>query len=82
MSKSYKKPIVKDRGLKDVYNRTVRRTQANSLAKIKLLAEDELEDFEVENPKTIMNDYDYSDYTFDMRDYDEDDEYKIKASRK
>lgn len=78
MSKSYKKPIIKDKGLKDVYNRTVRRTQANSLAKIKLLAEDELEDFEVEAPEEAH----FSPSFIDYGEWDEKDELRIKASRK
>lgn len=80
MSRSRKKPIVKDgprnqkKGAK--YHRAVRRVTNE---KIRYLNE-ELDDNVIPDPKEIVNDYDYSDYKFDFR-FD-DDEISEKESRK
>jgi len=56
MSRSYKKPVYKDKGMKDAYWKRVRSRQKNEI-KSGVHPED------VSNPKTIVNDYDYSDYS-------------------
>ena len=60
MSRSYKKnPIYKDKGLKDIYWKTIRshwKTVINSCK--------DLDELEIPAEKTIVNDYDYSDYTY------------------
>jgi hypothetical protein len=62
MSRSYKKAIVKDKGLKNVYWRKVRR-KINEVVKKFLTSNSE--DILLPLPREIMNDYDYSDYTID-----------------
>ncbi len=56
MSRSYKKAIYKDVGhRKKGYWRTIRRVQKQAIKQGK----------DIPNPKTIINDHDYSDYTID-----------------
>lgn len=64
MSKSRKLPIFKDKGLKGIYHRIIKRRIKNYLKSNFLRLQDE--DFDC-NPKTIVSDYDYSDYTIDLR---------------
>lgn len=71
MSRSYKKPVLKIKGFyKDIYHRIIRRVSKQYLNNGK----------DIPNPKTIMLDYDYTDYISDGR-FD-DDEWTIKAKRK
>lgn len=57
MSRSSKKAIHKDVGfMKKDYWKTVRRVQKQALNSGK----------DIPNPRSIVNDYDYSDYTFDF----------------
>jgi hypothetical protein len=80
MSRSRRKPVAKQyrrnekKGTR--YWRTVRRVTNE---KIKYLRED-MDDNVLPIPKEIINDYDYSDYTFDMRF--RNDEISKKESRK
>lgn len=88
MSRSRKKAIVKDKRLKQ-YSKIIRRSQ-NQIIKDSIKLED-LFLLEIPNPKTIINDYDYSDYRFDceykrtpnvLRLRREDKEYIKKIKRK
>lgn len=75
MSRSYKKPIYKDKGIgKKLYNRAIRRVQKIAVKQGK----------DIPNPKTIINDYDYCDYSIDLRNNNGDfwKETRIKYSRK
>lgn len=76
MSRSRKLPILKDKSFrKETYWRNIR-SRINQLVR---MGEEELP-----NPKTIINDYDFSDYKFDYRTYNQE-KYKdeiIKLSRK
>lgn len=56
MSRSYKKPVYKDRRMKDIYWKRVRRRQRNEIRSGK-------HPEDVSDAKTIMNDYDYCDFT-------------------
>lgn len=76
MSRSRKKPIVKDKTDGSKYHRTIRRVTNQ---KVKYL-EDELDDEGLRDPKEIINDYNYSDYRHDLRF--RDDEISKKESRK
>lgn len=82
MSRSRKIPIIKDRPRNkkksSIYWRAVRRVINK---KVKETLKDP-EDTEIPDPKSIVNDYDYSDYTIDFRERNDDYEYKIKAKRK
>jgi hypothetical protein len=86
MSRSKKEPIIKERPRNHrkstEYWRRVRRVISQSVRKLFYKDEDEVV---IPNPKEIVNDYDYSDYTMDMRDIskpDDRDKYVKKASRK
>lgn len=85
MSKSRKLPIFKDKGCKDIYHRIVKRRIRNYLKSNFYKLQDEDFDCNVPNPKTIVSDYNYRDYTIDLR-YDKGekwgDEWKAKFSRK
>ena len=67
MSKSRKLPIFKDKGLKSIYHRIVKRRIKNYLKSNFLRLQDEDFDCNIPNPKTIVSDCDYSDYTIDLR---------------
>lgn len=54
MSRSYKKPVIRDRGCKSIYWRRVRSRNNQEVRTEK----------EISNPKELVNDYDYSDYRF------------------
>lgn len=81
MSRSRKKPIIKDapRNYKksSAYWRTIRRVIKK---KVKYLNE-ALDDEQLPIPQEIVNDYDYSDYKFDLRKMG-DPEMSEKESRK
>ena len=86
MSRSKKEPIVKDRPRNykksTDYWRHVRRVIKNAVHKLFYKDEDEVI---IPNPKEVVNDYDYSDYRFDMRDIkkpSEREKYVKKESRK
>ena len=86
MSRSKKEPIIKERPRNHrkstEYWRRVRRVISQSVRKLFYKEEDEVV---IPNPKEIVNDYDYSDYTMDMRDISKPaDREKLvkKASRK
>jgi len=55
MSKSYKLAIFKDKAIKSIYWRIIRRVSKFYLKQNK----------DIPSPKEIINDYDYSDYTID-----------------
>jgi hypothetical protein len=76
MSKSRKKPIVKDKTDGAKYHRTIRRVTNEKVRYLK----DDLDDEGLRNPKEIVNDYNFSDWEFDLRF--RDDEMSKKASRK
>jgi len=64
MSRSYKKPWYNDVGIcKDIYWKTIRRKWK---VEIKSVRE---EDFNFTHQKNIINDYDYSDYCFNIAEY-------------
>lgn len=80
MSRSIRKPIIKDRPRNSkkssLYWRPVRRVMNQTVRGLNEESEDDI----VPEPKEIVNDYDYSDYNFDMR-WDDDETVK-KAGRK
>jgi hypothetical protein len=78
MSRSNKKPIVKDKGLKDIYWRKIR-SKINQLVRG---FKNDPENDDVPNPKSLMNDYSYSDYTIDFTHWPDDNKWKKKAKRK
>ena len=84
MGKSRKKAIVKDVGhMKDVYWQIHRRTNKQIL---KNAVENGAEEIEFLQPKELVNDYDYSDFTIDMEYLPQESEYskenQIKYRRK
>ena len=65
MSRSRKKhPIVKDRSGHTWYNRVIRRRQRQQVKEILTLQD--VMDYEISNPKTLVNDYDVCDYVMHM----------------
>jgi len=80
VSRSRRKPIIKDgpRNTKksSEYWRPVRRVMNQTVRGLNELTEEE----NIPDPKEIVNDYDYSDFNFDLRW--RDDETVKKASRK
>jgi len=84
MSRSRRKPIIKDgpRNTKksSTYWRPVRRVMNQTVRGLDDDSDGAYDDEIIPNPKEIVNDYDYSDYKFDMR-WEDDDTIK-KASRK
>jgi hypothetical protein len=68
MSRSKKEPIVKERPRNykksTIYWRKVRSVVKNTIKSFK----EDWKDLEIPNPKTIVNDYDYSDYTLFLND--------------
>lgn len=98
MSKSYKLPIYKD-GSADAhrfFRRKIKRAIRQKVRDIKNLQDPDT--YEIPAPKTLVNDYDWSDYKFDYRfiekpklhyKYKEDEEWikewnewKIRMTRK
>jgi hypothetical protein len=69
MSRSRRKPIVKDRPRNDkkssLYWRIVRRVINGKVRQLSKMDEDETS---LPEPKEIVNDYDYCDYKIDYRD--------------
>lgn len=82
MSRSRRVPVIKDspRNHKksSFYWRKVRRVINE---KVKMIIKD-TENTDIPDPKSIVNDYDYCDYTIDLRDKEENNKQKIKAKRK
>jgi hypothetical protein len=66
MSRSRKLPIFKEKGLKGIYHRIVKRGVRNYLKSNFLNMQDEDFDCVPPNFKSIISDYDYSDYTIDL----------------
>ena len=66
MSRSYKKAIIKDRGLKKLYHRSIRRTYKQKI-RIYLCSINmqDIEDIVLPSSKILFNDYDYCDYVID-----------------
>ena len=84
MGKSKKKAIVKDVGhMKDVYWQIHRRTNKQIL---KNAVENGAEEIEFLQPKELVNDYNYSDWTFDFENINNESpngiKNQIKYSRK
>lgn len=68
MGKSRKKAIVKDIGhMKDIYWQVHRRTNKQILKNAVDIRSDEIP---FKQPKELINDYDYSDWTFDFENID------------
>lgn len=63
MSRSYKRAIIKDKGLKDIYWKIVR-SRINQHVK-KFLKEPDLEEVTIPEPKEIINDYSFCDFVND-----------------
>lgn len=81
MSRSYKLPIFKDKGIKNLYHRIVKRRIRNYLKSNFFNLRDKDFHYNAPNPKTIVNDYNYCDYVFDER-WKKNSKLKIKFSRK
>jgi len=83
MSRSTKKPIVKDsnRNFKKstIYWRQIRRVTKQFVRK---LNKENTDSINIPQPKEIVNDYDYCDYIIDYRDNWAGEEYTKKISRK
>ena len=83
MSRSYRKPIIKDKPVNKNYNRSIKRNQRREVNIIKSLIDPE--DYDITDHKIIVNDYDVCDYRLD---YDNSDlknkfpEEYIKSKRK
>lgn len=91
MSKSRKLPIFKDKGIcrRNIFRRKIKRRIRQIVKDIKNLLD--VETYDIPNPKTIVNCYDWCDYIFDYRftRKRQSEEYnafvnnlKIKCSRK
>jgi len=65
MSRSFRKPYLKDKGYKDIYNRVVRSSNNQQIRDIKNLIDTET--YEIKNKKEIIDDYTYSDFKFYMK---------------
>ena len=80
MSRSYRKPIIKNRPRNSKksssYWRTIRRVTNEKVTYLKEALEDEI----LPEPQEIIDDWDYSDYRVDYRF--ENDEFAKKESRK
>lgn len=86
MSRSKRKSIIKDRPRNDkkssLYWRVVRRVTKN---KVRVISKEEDGEAIIKDPKEIVNDYDYSDYRFDLRGDEHDEKYRsefLKYTRK
>ena len=82
MSRSFKVPVWKEgKGSeRKSIRRTIRRVIKNVVKSIKSLKD--LDSYEIPNSKTIVNDYNYSNYTIDLRGKNFSQEEKAKYSRK
>jgi len=76
MSRSRKKPVVKDKTDGTKYHRTIRRVTNEKVRYF----EEALDDEGLLDPREIVNDYNYKDWEYDLRF--RDDEISKKASRK
>ena len=77
MSRSRKiYPNIKDKGFKNLYWKTIR-SSINQVVR-GFLKKRDLDDTELPNPKTIINDYDYSDYKFVAKDKKDIEKFKRK----
>lgn len=67
MTRSVKLPIYKDGTAKEhrLFRRRIKRLIRQKVRDIKNLKDPEL--YEIPNPKSLVNDYDWCDYIFDMR---------------
>ncbi|MDR0799865.1 MAG: hypothetical protein LBN18_08925 [Dysgonamonadaceae bacterium] len=64
MSKSKRKPIIKDNpSRKELFRRRIRRRQNQETSIAKYL--EDTEEFQLTDDKSIVNDYDYCDYKID-----------------
>ncbi len=79
MSRSRKKAIYKNKGIRP-YWRIVRGRINQDIRNILSLSDKE--DYNITNPKEIVCDYDYSDYTFDCEYKRVDSEWREKLTRK
>lgn len=81
MSRSRKLPIIKDRCSKKIYHRTIKRRIRNYIrSHFFKLIDDNFDDV-IPNFKSIVNNYDYSDYTCNLMN-SQDIDLKNKWSRK
>ena len=83
MSRSRKKPIIKDRPRNQkkssLYWRTIRRVTNEKVRKLNI----EPENDNLPNPKELINDYTYCDYIIDCRDgWAKGSRYENRAKRK
>ena len=69
MGKSYKKPIIKDKGMKSIYHRLCKRAIKNYIKSHKHELDDLDFEFVIPNFKSIVNDYTYCDYIIDYEHY-------------
>ena len=79
MSRSRRKAIYKDKGIRP-YWRHVRRSINNAVRDIFHLADKE--DYNIPNPREIIDDWEYCDYKFDCEYKQKDSEWKEKLTRK
>ena len=77
MSKSYKVPVYKDKGIKNIYHRIVKRRIKNYLKSNFFKLQDKDFDCNIPNPRTIVNDY-----SFDARFGKNLEKWRCKLSRK
>jgi len=81
MGKSKKKAIYKDVGIgKKRYHKTCRSVINKQIREISKL--EDTDEYEIENEKTIINDYDYSDYKFIYEYSSNNEKYAEKLRRK
>ena len=79
MSKSRKKAIYKDKGIRP-YWRFVRGRINQDIRNI--LSLNDKDDYNITNPKEIIDDWEYCDYRFDCEYKCKDSEWKEKLTRK
>lgn len=81
MSRSRRKPIIKDSPRNEkkssLYWRTIRRVTKQKVHELKTNPE-----IEIPNPKEIVDDYDYCDYTIDLRFKDENKDKSVKKAKR
>lgn len=80
MGKSTRKAIYKDKGCKKTYHKTCRSVIHQQVREIDKL--NDVDGFEISNEKTIIDDYNYSDYKLDYEHKFKDDKYVEKLRRK
>lgn len=79
MSRSRKEAIYKDKGIRP-YWRHVRRSINNAVRGILHLTDKE--DYNIPNPKEVINDYDYSDYRIYGEQHRNNDDFYKRLTRK